>query len=108
MSGLSIVSANNFNETVLQSTTPIVVDFWAEWCPPCKKITPMLEQASVDYEGRLQIVKVDCDQDQKLAAEYNIRNIPALILFSNGREIKRRGGVLNRSTFDEFVKDTVR
>ncbi|MEC8380983.1 MAG: thioredoxin [Myxococcota bacterium] len=108
MSELNIVSANTFNERVLQSNTPIVVDFWAAWCPPCKKITPMLEQASVDYEGRLQIVKVDCDQDQKLASEYNIRNIPALILFNNGKEVKRRGGVLNRSTFDDFVKDTVR
>ena len=108
MSALSIISGASFNEKVLQSSTPIVVDFWASWCPPCQKITPMLEQASVDYDGRLQIVKIDCDQDQAIASEFNIRNIPALILFSNGREVKRHAGVLNRSTFDDFVKDFVR
>lgn len=108
MSDLSVVNSANFSSQVLESNTPIVVDFWAAWCPPCNKISPMLEQAATDYEGRLQIVKVDCDKDQQLASQYNIRNIPALILFNNGRELKRHSGALNRSTFDEFVRDTIR
>jgi thioredoxin 1 len=108
MSELTLVNGQTFSSEVLDNNTPTVVDFWAAWCPPCKKITPMLEQASQDYDGRLRIVKIDCDQDQKIASQYNIRNIPALILFNNGREVRRHTGALNRSTFDDFVKDTIR
>jgi thioredoxin 1 len=80
-----VLTQENFADEVLQSVTPVLVDFWAEWCGPCKMITPILGELADEYEGRVKIAKVNIDEQQGLAAEYGIRAIPTLLLFDKGQ-----------------------
>ena len=97
------VTESSFDQDVLKSSIPVVVDFWATWCAPCKAIAPMLESAADDYQGRLKIAKVDVTNNPSLASQYNIRSIPCLVIFNNGAEVERYVGALNRGSFDNFV-----
>ena len=80
-----VLTQENFASEVLQSTTPVLVDFWAEWCGPCKAITPILGELADEYENRVKIGKVNSDEQQGLASEYGIRAIPTLLLFDKGQ-----------------------
>ena len=73
-----------FTKEVIESPVPVIVDFWAQWCPPCKMIAPFLEQMSVEYDGKAKICKVDVDKEQGLAAKYGVRSIPTLLFFKGG------------------------
>ena len=97
------VTESSFDQDVLNSSTPVVVDFWATWCAPCKAIAPMLESAASDHQGRLKIVKANVDNNRSLASKYGIRSIPCLIIFNNGQEVARHVGALNRGSFENFV-----
>jgi thioredoxin 1 len=79
------LTQENFAKEVLQSTTPVLVDFWAEWCGPCKMIAPILDELAEEYDGRIKIGKVNIDNQQVLAAEYSVRAIPTLLLFNQGQ-----------------------
>jgi thioredoxin 1 len=79
------LTQENFASEVIQSSTPVLVDFWAEWCGPCKMIAPILGELADEYEGRVKIAKVNIDEQQGLAAEYGIRAIPTLLLFDKGQ-----------------------
>lgn len=86
------VTAKTFAEDVLLSNTPVLVDFWAEWCGPCKMIAPILEELSEELDASLKIVKVNSDNNTSLVAEFAIRSIPTLIVFAGGKEVKRITG----------------
>jgi thioredoxin 1 len=78
------VTESNFESEVLRSTTPVIVDFWAEWCGPCKMIAPIVEEIAVQYSGRVKVCKVNVDENQPLASRYGIRSIPSLLIFKGG------------------------
>ena len=86
------VNTDNFKSEVLSSGIPVLVDFWAEWCMPCRMITPIIEELSEDYKGRIKFVKVNVDDNTQLTTDLEILSIPVLIIFKNGEEIKRIQG----------------
>ncbi len=92
-----------FEEKVLQSATSVLVDFWAEWCGPCKMIGPILEAVAPSYEGRLQIFKLNVDENTQTPTHYNVRGIPTLILFKEGKPVATKVGALNKTQLAEFL-----
>ena len=89
---LEITSAN-FEETVLKSVKPVLVDFWAEWCGPCRMVGPIVDELHTDYEGKAVVGKVNVDDQQEIAAQYGIRNIPTILFFKNGEMVDKNVGV---------------
>jgi len=109
MAGLNIINLtqDNFSKEVLESSTPILVDFWAEWCGPCKMIAPVLDELADEYDGRVKIGKVNIDNEQGLASEYGVRAIPTLLLFQNGQVAEQIVGLKSKrdlkNSFDKVA-----
>ncbi len=99
------VAEANFQSEVLGSETPVLVDFWAEWCGPCRMIAPVLEQVADEYAGRLQIVKLNVDEAQQTAFRYNVRSIPTLILFKNGQVEMQVVGAQSRQQISRMLEE---
>lgn len=85
MAKVDEISDSNFEQEVLNATVPVLVDFWAPWCGPCKTIAPVVEELAREYDGRLKVVKVNVDDNKEAAQKYNVRGIPNLIVFKNGQ-----------------------
>jgi thioredoxin 1 len=90
------LTQENFAAEVLQSSSPVLVDFWAEWCGPCKMIAPVLDELADEYDGKVRIGKVNIDQHQGIAAEYGVRAIPTLLLFSKGQVTEQMVGLRSK------------
>ena len=97
------VTDANFDEVVLQSAKPVLVDFWAEWCGPCRMIAPILEEVAKEYSGRINITKLNVDENQQTPQKYGVRGIPTLMLFKNGNIEATKVGALSKSQLTAFI-----
>ncbi len=101
------VTDANFDEEVFKSRLPVMVDFWAEWCPPCKLIAPLIDELARHYKNKIKVAKVDIDANPGIAAELSISNIPAIIFFKEGREFKRITGANPKRVFEKIIKEVL-
>ena len=97
------VTDDTFEPEVLKSDTPVLVDYWAEWCGPCKSIAPILDEVAKEYEGRLKIAKINVDENQQTPAKFGIRGIPTLMLFKGGEVEATKVGALSKSQLAAFL-----
>ena len=96
-----------FDAIVKESNLPVVVDFWAEWCGPCKQIGPALEELSTEMEGKIKVVKVDVDSNPSAAADLGVRGIPALFLFKDGQVISNKTGAAPKAALKSWIEDAI-
>jgi len=97
----------NFDETIRSANTPVLVDFWAEWCGPCKMIAPILDEIAKDMQGKVTVAKLNVDEDSAVAQRFNIRGIPTLILFKDGKEVAQQVGAVSKSQLLKFLQQNV-
>ena len=97
------INDSNFQEVVLDSDKPVMVDFWAEWCGPCRMVGPIIDEISKDYSGKAIVGKLDVDNNQEFAAKYGVRNIPTVLIFNKGELVDRKVGVSSKQTYADVL-----
>jgi thioredoxin 1 len=106
--GLEVtITSANFNDEVLQSPVPVLVDFWADWCRPCKAVAPILEQIAKEYAGRIKIAKVNVDEENDLAGQHSIVSIPTIFLYKEGKAVRHVSGALPKHELEKLFKDLI-
>ena len=98
-----VITDATFEEVVLKSTKPVMVDFWAAWCGPCRMVGPIIDQLGEEYEGKVVVGKVDVDANQEFAAKYGVRNIPTVLVFHNGEVVGKQVGVAPKQTYADSL-----
>ncbi len=97
----------NFEKEVLKSDLPVLVDFWASWCPPCKMVEPIIESLAEEYNGKLKVGKLNVDQNPRIASKYSIRGVPTFIILNSGKEIKRKIGAQSAAQLKDMLKEAL-
>ncbi|MEM0906578.1 MAG: thioredoxin [Pseudomonadota bacterium] len=103
----STVTDASFDSDVLQSSEPVVVDFWAEWCGPCKMIAPSLDEIAREMDGKVKIAKLNVDENQEIPAKYGVRNIPMLIMFKNGEPAATQVGAVPKGKLVDWITSSI-
>ena len=101
------ITDSNFQETVLNSDKPVLVDFWAAWCGPCRMVGPIIDELSQEYEGKAVVGKVDIDSNQQYAAQFGVRNIPTVLVFKNGELVDRKVGVSSKNDYAQALDSLI-
>jgi len=107
MSNVKEVTDTTFESEVVQSKTPVLIDFYAQWCGPCKMMAPIIDEVAKDYEGKLKVVKVDVDESGEPAATYGVTAMPTFVVFKDGQEVWRRLGAAPKAAFVNELKDVI-
>ncbi|QDL91772.1 thioredoxin [Paroceanicella profunda] len=107
MSATVKVTDANFDAEVVNSDVPVLVDFWAEWCGPCRMIAPALEELATEYEGKIKIAKVNVDENPNTPSKLGVRGIPALFMFKDGAIVSNRAGAAPKSTLNDWIKSAI-
>jgi thioredoxin 1 len=102
-----VVTDANFEEIILKSPLPSLVDFWAAWCGPCRVVSPIVEELAADYQGRLNVAKCNVDENPSTPSKYGIRGIPTLIVFKNGQEVAREVGAVPRAKIEQLIQKVI-
>ena len=97
----------DFERDVLQSDVPVLLDFWAPWCGPCKMIAPILDEVAAEFEGRLKVVKINIDENEQVPAKFGVRGIPTLMVFKNGQNVATKVGALAKGQLTAFVNASI-
>jgi len=101
------LSGETFQTEVIESTIPVLVDYWAEWCGPCKMIAPILDELVAEYDGKLKIAKLNIDENQEIPSKYGVRGIPTLMIFKDGNPEATKVGALSKSQLTAFIDSTI-
>ena len=101
------ISSENFNQEVLESDIPVLVDFWAEWCGPCKQLAPTVQDVANEMIGSIKVCKMDVDSNQDIAVQFGVRSIPTLLIFKNGEVASTQIGAISKQQLEEFIATEV-